>query len=149
MNPTTLQALIIDRHCGELSPEAIELLDHYLAQHPDARAQAELLRATLSITEQAVLRHPELVVRTATRCPDVQRKAHIAPWLLRAAAVLALTATGFLAGRATQTPASLLQPQTTARTPLKNSPWAKYRMAVDRKTNALQFVRIDTPPNTP
>ena len=40
MKPESLNALIIDRHFGELSPEAEELLEQHLATHVEARAEA-------------------------------------------------------------------------------------------------------------
>jgi hypothetical protein len=47
--------LIIDRHFGELSPEAAELLEHHLAAECcDARAEAERI---LSIARKLVLAH--------------------------------------------------------------------------------------------
>jgi hypothetical protein len=58
MNPQSLHALVIDRHFGELSPEAAELLDHHFAQDPAARDEAERILQSVTITGEAMPRHP-------------------------------------------------------------------------------------------
>src|SRR5436190_3770367 len=106
MNPQSFHALIIDRQLGELSPEAGELLDLHLAQNPAARSEAERVLQSLAATGDAMLQHPEL-----SRVPPVSKpnaiaswRRSIAPWMMRAAALVLLTVTaamfGFMAGRA-------------------------------------------------
>ncbi|MDP1589768.1 MAG: hypothetical protein Q8M07_18590 [Prosthecobacter sp.] len=67
MKPSSLHALVIDRHFGELTPEATELLELHLAQNADARVEAERILASLSVTHDAVLGHPELVLASVGR----------------------------------------------------------------------------------
>lgn len=142
MKPESLHALLIDRHFGELSPEAAELLEHHLATHASARAEAERLLATLTTTQAAVLQHPELARVPAT---PPTRRALRPQWhhgLARAAAVLVLAglagAGGYLAGRG-DPPAPIA-----AATPRPGSPWAKYRMSFDPAGAGIQVVRVDT-----
>src|SRR4051794_23848678 len=105
MNPQSLHALVIDRHFGELAPEAAELLEHHLLQDPAARAEAERVLSSLTVTGEAVLRHPELarVASLQSAKSTSWRRVAIAPWMLRAAALLFLAAiaaaAGFVTGR--------------------------------------------------
>jgi hypothetical protein len=144
MKPESLHALLIDRHFGELSPEAAELLEHHLATHASARAEAERLLATLTATQAAVLLDPELVRVPATAPARRPLQPRWNPWLARAAAVLLLAglagAGGYLAGRGNP-PAPLA-----AATPRTASPWAKYRMSFDPAGAGIQVVRVDTAP---
>ena len=54
MNSESLEALVLDRSFGELSPEAEELLAAYLELHPEAMREVEKIEASLSITKAAV-----------------------------------------------------------------------------------------------
>ena len=49
MKPEVLDALLIDRSLGEVSPEVAELLDAYLSQNPGAAARAGEFTATLAL----------------------------------------------------------------------------------------------------
>lgn len=142
MKPESLHALLIDRHFGELSPEAAELLEHHLATHAPARAEAERLLATLTATQAAVLQHPELARVPATPPTRHALRPHWHHGLARAAAVLLLAglaaAGGYLAGRGNP-PAPLA-----AATPRTASPWAKYRMSFDPAGAGIQVLRVDT-----
>ncbi len=153
MNPTSLQALIIDRHFGELSPEAAELLALHLTQNAEARAEAERVLQSLATTHRAVLQHPELVVgvpleKTTSLPPKVLPRT---PWLARAAALIvfamiAATA-GFMAGRSSPPPAVASQRSPTSpatNSSYRTSPWARYRLAFNPKDNGMQVVRVDT-----
>lgn len=144
MKPESLHALLIDRHFGELSPEAAELLEHHLATHAPARAEAERLLATLTATQTAVLQHPELARVPATTPPRRALRPHWHHGLARAAAVLVLAglagAGGYLAGRG-DPPAPIA-----AVTPRPGSPWAKYRMSFDPAGAGIQVVRVDSAP---
>jgi anti-sigma factor RsiW len=148
MKPESLHALIIDRHFGELSPEAVELLEHHLAANTHARAEAERILESLQITHDAVLQHPELarVAVTSPVAPKTTRQPALFPWLARAAAILLLAALtgagGFFAGRSNS-------PTTTASggnasEPRRESPWAQYRMSFDPAGEGMQVVRVDT-----
>lgn len=144
MKPESLHALIIDRHFGELSPEAMELLEHHLAADAHARAEAERISESLEATREAVLRHPELarvpVVPAAP--PKIVNRTPMMPWLARAAAVALLAgAAGFFAGRSNPpTVATEIEKVPAAS---KASPWAKYRMTFDPAGEGMQVVRVD------
>lgn len=151
MKSSSLQALVIDRHFGELTPEAAELLDLHLAHNTEARAEAERILASLSATHDAVLRHPELAHVTPApvekAAVPVPRRFFVTPWLARAAAValLALVAGigGFLAGRSeSRMTSGTLEPPVNP--PHKASPWARYRMSFDPAGEGIQVVRVDT-----
>ena len=73
MNSTSLHALVVDHHSGELSPEVAELLETYLGENADARAEALRIREALSITEETVLRHPELGRAIESKVEDAQK----------------------------------------------------------------------------
>lgn len=153
MKPESLHALIIDRHCGELSPEAAELLDLHLANNPAALAEAERILQSLAITRDVVLRHPELARDARVQRPagPKARWALAMPSLARAAAALLLAALagagGFVAGRSeSHAVASRTSPptKTNQAPPRKESPWARYRMTFDPAGEGMQVVRVDT-----
>lgn len=152
MKLESLHALIIDRHFGELSPESAELLEHHLANHPGARAEAERILESLDATRDAVLRHPELArvpVTTPVVTPRVEKRPSFMPWLARAAAIVLLAvlagAGGFMAGRSdSQSVASSGAVEPTRAAPRKESPWARYRMTFDPAGAGVQVVRVDT-----
>jgi anti-sigma factor RsiW len=154
MNPTFLHALIIDRHFGELSPEATELLELHLAQNAEARAEAERVLQSLAVAREAVLQYPELsrvAPAERTETPARRRLAGM-PWLARAAAIVLLAALaaagGFVAGRSgpkiagSETASPEVNPPQT--TPPKAGPWARYRMQFDPTGSGMQVVRVDT-----
>jgi hypothetical protein len=153
MNSTSLLALIVDQHAGELAPEAAELLEAYLAQSPTARAEAERIRSALALTEQTVLRHPELARAEATEVRDEHacfRARRPAPsWLARAASIAVLAALtgigGFVAGqRSAHPPVAAPVAANVERPPREDSPWARYRFASDGSGGGLQVVRLET-----
>lgn len=147
MKPESLHALIIDRHFGELSPEAEEMLDHHLSANAAARAEAERILDSLNVTRDAVLRHPELArVPVMPQSKALKsRRSSAMPWLARAAAMLLLAAVagggGFVAGRSESSASNSLENNVA---PRKESPWARYRMSFDPAGDGLQVVRVDT-----
>lgn len=149
MKPESLHALIIDRHFGELPPEAVELLELHLTADAHARAEAERILATLAVTREVVLRHPELArVPVMPVGKEIERKPRRHPfpsWLARAAAVALLAGSiGFFAGRSGSSSVvenGLVQPASTF---YKESPWARYRMTFDPAGEGMQVVRVDT-----
>ncbi len=153
MNPQSLHALIIDRHFGELSPEATELLELHLAQNAAARAEAERVLQSLTVTRDAVVQHPELVrgLPLEKIIPPVSlRRFAATPWLARAAAVILFAgltgAGGFFAGRSGSPSPSGRTPQVAQTAPVqprKASPWTRYRMAFDPGGNGMQVVRVE------
>lgn len=154
MNPQSLHALVIDRHFGELSLEATELLELHLAQHPEARMEAERVLESLTVTRDTVLRHPELgqVSPPVEKIVSAPIRRHtITLWLARAAAVILFAGltggSGFLAGRSGVPSTAEVKTQAATATPVtprKNSPWARYRMAFDPGGNGMQIVRVET-----
>jgi hypothetical protein len=155
MNAESLHALAIDRHFGELSPEAAELFDHYLAQNPAARSECDRILESVAATGHAISRHAELV-----RVPPVLKMHHpaaprrsMAPALMRAAALVffALTAAtvGYVAGRTTSesssaAPVVAAAGQSSASS-ANSGPWARYRVSYDPAGSGMQVVRIDVP----
>ena len=145
MKPESLNALIIDRHFGELSPEAEELLEHHLAAHVEARAEAERILQSLNVARDAVLRHPELgsVPVEPIVMPRVATRSAIMPWLAHAAALAVLAGVGgFFAGRSNVEDTAASVEKTPE--PRRESPWAKYRMSFDPAGEGVQVVRVDT-----
>ena len=150
MKPESLHALIIDRHFGELSPEAAELLEHHLAVNAAARVEAERILQSLEFTRDAVLKHPELGRVPAEEAPSLPRvmKAPLKLTSLARAAVVALLAaltgiTGFVAGRS-ESRAISEKSAAPAQSPRKESPWARYRMHFDPAGEGIKVVRVDT-----
>lgn len=154
MNPSSLEALIIDRHFGELTPEVAELLELHLAQNPAARTEADRIELALGATRDAMLHHPELArvapspkVAVASSAPARSRA-----WMARAAAALLLSSLaaggGYMAGSSNSdrvAPASVVASVTDSRpAPRKASPWAQYRVAFNSTASGMQVVRVDT-----
>lgn len=151
MKLESLQALIIDQHAGELSLEVEELLEAHLATKPALQVEVERIRLALDITSQTVIRHPELV-RLAEREPAVEpprKRPTYFPQFLKVAAVLmfaSVTATtGFYLGRnrSVQIASDSTTEKLEVPTPRKDSPWARYKMAIDPKVGGIQVVRLD------
>jgi hypothetical protein len=144
MNPPSLHALIIDQQLGELPPEVAELLETHLAQNAEARAEAERIRQTLTVTQQAMLLHPELA---RVGMGDPAPRGISAPWLAKAAAIALLGALagagGFFAGRKPEA-VSVTTITSAPPAPRKDSPWARYRIAQGPGGVGLQAVRVDT-----
>ncbi|MBE7493726.1 MAG: hypothetical protein HS117_02155 [Verrucomicrobiaceae bacterium] len=148
MKPSSLHALVIDRHLGELAPEAAELLELHLAKDADARTEADRILAALSATHDAVLLHPELahVLPASAGKPaaPMPRRSSFVPWLARAAAIALLAGTvGFYAGR-TESRTASGNVESSTPSPRKESPWARYRMSFDPAGEGMQVVRVDT-----
>jgi anti-sigma factor RsiW len=153
MNSTSLLALIVDQHSGELTPEVVELLEAHLTENSGARAEAERIRKALALTEETVLRHPELArVPTAESvAPRVaaEHRRVVPAWLAKAASIALLAgatgAGGYFMGQ--KNPAATMSPSVatddTARPPRKDSPWARYQFASDRAGGGMQIVRVD------
>lgn len=149
MNADHFEALVIDEHFGELTPEVSALLHAYLAAHPEARAQAADIRATLSLAKQTLEQHPELARVTAAeaglRAPLVQAAPRQQWKPLAAAAALALLAAagGFHYGSQRSSPPPVVAQEPAA--PAQKSPWTRYRMVIDPQGQGMQVVRVDEP----
>ena len=158
MNSTSLLALIVDQHSGELAPEVVELLEAHLAENANARAEAESVRKALAVTEETVLRHPELARVEPMNSVDVrassERRRLYPSWLAKAASIALLAgvtgAGGFLVGQKNPsiTAAAPTVLDDSARPPRKDSPWARYRVAQDRDGGGMQIVRVDSAKRT-
>jgi len=156
MNATTLNTLVIDQSLGELPPEASELLETYLAQDPEARAEAERIREAVGVTEETVNRRPELFgepVEGQGTIPSFP----LLPFLLQprlrvaaAVAVLALVAVGgFLAGQRAPSGAPDSLAEQSERDPALlassgrasgETPWARYRIEDGRLRAGIAVV---------
>lgn len=157
MKTEYLHALVIDHHLGELSPEAAEMLEHFLALHPESRAEADRLRETLAVTATAIQRHPELVVMPGSSVSvNKPRATNWRSQAARAASVAALalitSIAGFMMGRssprtldaASSTESIKAKPSTASPS---SSPWARYRLVANSTKGGMTVVRID-PNNT-
>jgi hypothetical protein len=153
MNSTSLLALIVDQHSGELAPEVVELLEAHLTENAVARAEAESIRKALALTEETVLRHPELarVPAAESVAPRVvtERRRAVPAWLAKAASIALLAgvtgAGGYFVGQknATTTTSPIAATDDKTRPPRKDSPWARYQLASDRPGGGMQIVRVD------
>ncbi len=150
MNPQSLQALIIDDHCGELSPEASELLHHILATDPIAHAEAERIKASINITSQTINAHPNLIPQPSP--PQRPLIVRVPSWLIKAAAIIVIAllagTSGYMAGRS-QTAGSVQLVADSHLSPRKDRPWARYRLTPDPTNGGLRVVRIATSASMP
>jgi hypothetical protein len=150
MNPSSLHALIVDQHFGELAPEVAELLQAFLAENAAARAESARILRALNVTAETVRLHPELAQPEAPRPASPPRSRHPS-WLAQAAAIAALatlaSAGGFLAGQKHPSAAKAgpSDARGDSRPERKDSPWARYRIASAAGGTGLQIVRVDVP----
>ncbi len=94
-----LEALLIDRALGGLSPEVCWLLDEYLAEHPGYEVPAKQFRATVELARRSLATNAERERLTAWghRLPPV-RSIRKAAWLLWPAACAACLVLGWRLG---------------------------------------------------
>lgn len=138
MNPKSLEALIIDRSFGELSPEATELLDTFLAANPEAHGTVAKIEAALSATEFAVSNHPALFSESQLAGSQEAAPENVIPlpatvWLRAVAAIALLAlvgASGYLAGHRSHSPEPTISGQHSPAllSSASPSPWAQYRI---------------------
>lgn len=149
MKKEHLNALVIDRHFGELSAEVAALLDAYLASHPEAQAEAAHVIESLDLTGRTLTQHPELV-RLEEPEPVVRAPMMLAPkgpmWARAAAVALfaALAATGGFYAGSNRSPEASFSKNTEIMSPTphgKPSPWTRYRMTAD-PVGGMQVVRV-------
>lgn len=158
MKPESLNALLLDRELGELTPEAAELLDAWLAEHPESAAVVPSIRRTLDTTSTAVRRFPKLAQPEADRpTPNVIAflVSHFrgVPLAWAASIMILLGASAWLGFRASQesprtsTVAIHRQPVTAlpASAAKQDGPWARYALASDPR-GGLTIVRRDIHP---
>ncbi|MBL9113816.1 MAG: hypothetical protein JNJ83_02340 [Verrucomicrobiaceae bacterium] len=139
MNSSQLQALLIDDHLGELSPEVSALLTAYLEHNPRARQDAEHIQTTLGIMRQTLHTYPEL----AQLDPDSPTLVRPRNRLSRIAAVAALVLfTSLGVSHWITSSAQKSQKPALAASPGFKSPWTRYRLAADPKGNGLNVTPI-------
>lgn len=150
MKNEQLESLLIDQAFGELPEEVSALLDAYLAQHPEQAGEVNVILDAVSVSEKAVIDHPELVATSASRdeneldqTPAVTVEgARIFSLLFSPrfgaamVAVLLAGVGGFLAGKAEDSeqsdePESLVEEAASFRESESESPWARYRLGED------------------
>lgn len=143
MNPEALEALVVDRELGELSPEAADLLEAYLRLNPEAHARAGAMAATVGVARATVRKHPGLA--------PVPRLIPVAlpgwtSWLARAAAAVLLLGCGIWIGRRAEVgsavaPAAPLVAASGAPAARAANPWARYQVAFDARRGAYTVAR--------
>jgi hypothetical protein len=140
MKHETLEALVIDRELGELSPETAELLDAYLRLHPQSLDAANAMADTVREARTAVRKSPDLVPRPPRRIVGGARGMRRLAWA--AAAVVGL-GMGF-AYVSARHPAPPAAPPSVAHAPahVLCSPWARYQVAYDTQGGAYTVRRI-------
>jgi len=153
MKPESLHALLIDRELGELSAEAVELLDAWLAEHPESSVAPGSIRRTLETTSAALRRFPELA--RAEHKSNVLAfpapRLRLIPLALAASILILLggaTWFGFQAGQQfAQKTASHQNASAVPRENLVNraGPWARYALASDPR-GGLTVVRHNAKP---
>lgn len=147
LDEKTLQALVIDRHFGELSAEAATLLAHYLEQNAEARLEAGRLVETLGVMARAgVPVIGDAVVFEEVKTEPVRRGQGMA-WLARAAGFVLLAGiVGFVTGRSMmdKSPEEAAMVEVVeAAAPLRaEGHWARYRLEVDPLDGGMQVVRV-------
>lgn len=153
MEPESLQALLIDRELGELSPEAAELLDAWLASHPESAASIPPLRDALQTARAAVRQYPELAQPEPAILALPARRFRLVPLALAASVALMLGGAawlGFHAGQLSTTQALAAASRAPAAVPAADSPvpggpWARYALASDPR-GGLTVVRCPPRP---
>lgn len=143
MKPEALDALVVDRELGELSPEAVDLLEAYLRLCPEARGPAETMAGAVRATREAVRGSPDLAPVSRLRPVAADFRS---PWLARAAAALLALGAGVVLGRYTGgTDASVPSPQPGAAQSAPDARgkglWTRYEIACDVRSGAYTLAR--------
>ena len=137
MKPESLQALLIDRELGELPPETAELLDAWLAGHPEDNAAAPAIRHTLETTGAAVRRFPELARPEANVIAFPPHRFPAIPLAWAASILLLLGGTAWLGFRVGEHSAQRTAAETHLSPALApavgaardSGPWTRYALA--------------------
>lgn len=153
MKSESLQALLIDGELGELSSETVELLEAWLAEHPESTAAVPSIRRTLETTSAALRRFPELARPEPNVIAFPARRFRLIPLALAASVLILLGGSawlGFRAGEASAQKAMAGNHPETAPPPPANAvhntgPWARYTLASDPR-GGLTVVRHDINP---
>ncbi|MEK7677881.1 MAG: hypothetical protein AAB676_18790 [Verrucomicrobiota bacterium] len=145
--------MFIDRELGELPPEAVELLEAWLAEHPESTAAVPSIRRTLETTSAAVRRFPVLARPESNVIALPAPRFRLIPLALAASILTLLASTawlGFRAGQESAQKAMAENHREPATAPPANAvknggPWARYALASDRR-GGLTVVRRDINP---
>jgi hypothetical protein len=151
MKTESLHALWLDRELGELPPEAAELLDAWLAEHPESAAGLPALQRTLATAAAAVQRFPELARPESKVIAFPARRILSIPLALAASILILLGGTawlGFRVGEESARSVAVENRAAPAIAPSVNSakpsgPWARYALASNPR-GGLTVVRRDT-----
>ncbi len=159
MKTESLNALLMDRELGELQPEALELLEAWLAEHPGDAASVPSIRRTLSTATAAVHRYPELAkpeipVRISRTYGFELPRWRLVPLAVAASVLILVAGTSWLAYLAGQSSAqnnvAVQRPKLSNQTQLASKqpdPWTHYALAPDRH-GGLTIIRRDTKPQS-
>jgi len=132
MKTESLNALLIDRELGELTPETLELLESWLAQHPEQARDVTKLQQTLGIARTTVQRFPELG-RADSNIVSFGRTSMLVPLALAAGFVLMVGAAswaGFKIGRGSAEARSPIESKPSpTQVADRSGPWAQYALA--------------------
>jgi hypothetical protein len=151
MKPETLRGLLADRECHELAPDVVELLDAYLEVVPAAQAESDAMARTISTARETIHRFADLAPTSEIEAePRIQTIIYgLAPWLARAAALIAVAAlAGWLGYRAGNTAPSAGPMQAVGITGTTTVPpsaadnrfkglWTQYQVAYDSRREAF------------
>lgn len=147
MTEESLRALLIDRELGELTPEAADLLQSWLADHPGSNAELAQVRETLQIARETVRRFPDLgrPEPTVTSIPRASFRALPLALAASVAVLLALSGwIGFQAGLASA-PVGVVEKTQIQPDPIRppeRGPWTKYAL-VSSPQGGLTVVRTE------
>jgi len=86
MNPNSLDALLLDRAAGLMSADVAQLLDAYLARHPDAAERSRRYDATVDLLRAAL--PPSVTADSANVPPFPARRIEAARSRRRIRAIL-------------------------------------------------------------
>jgi hypothetical protein len=134
MKLESLHALLIDRELGELSPEALELLEAWLAEHPETSGPATSIRRTLETASATVRRFPQLSKPETNIVAFESLRSRLVPLALAASIFILLGGTAWFAYRAGDASArkavQIERPTPpSANTVKQGGPWARYALA--------------------
>jgi hypothetical protein len=155
MQTESLQALLIDRELGELSSEAVELLEAWLAEHAEATEAVPDFHRTCATAQAAVRRFPELVRPEPNLITLPPRRFGLTPLALAASLLVLLGGTawvGFRAGRASRPETVANDHREVGIAPPDNAvkydrPWAQYRLVPDPRGGLGVIRRHGKPPS--
>ncbi len=150
MKTETLEALLLDRALGQLTPEVAELLDEHLAQNPAAAARAAALTGTVDLARTAVRVDDDTNIPTLATWPKVERTAWWSSALTQGLRLAACVALGVVVGWAIRRPepAAPVIAQVHARAVTVTSPSAADAFWINARRTAETAARTPEPRRT-